>query len=92
MFYKVLFTYFQISLRFLWRVCDSEIRSFTLTGLYNFGTRSVAMPFVYDGYGFTSHARFGEGKLHLHSTVKVSGTVCSIGSLHQDFSGKEMMI
>ena len=50
------------------------------------------MPFLYDGYGFITHARFGEGKLHLHTTVKVSGTVCSIGSLHQDISGKEMMI
>ena len=48
------------------------------------------MLFVYDGYAFTMHVRFVEGKAYIQCIVKVSGRVCLKGVLPQDYSGNEM--
>ena len=63
-----------------------------LSGEYNYSTRSVAMPFVYDGYAFTMHVQFAKGKVHIHCVVKVSGKVCLKGVMSPDYSGKEMAV
>ena len=60
-------------------------------GNYNFSTRFVALPFVYDGYAFVIHVQFAKGKVNVHSDVTVTGRMCLTGVLLQDFSGTEIV-
>ena len=63
-----------------------------LTGNYNFATRSVAVPFVYDSYGFTMHVNFTKETLFIYCIVNVTGQKCHSAILPRDYSGNELAV
>ena len=57
-----------------------------LTGNYNFATRSVAVPFVYDSYGFMMHINFAKETLYL-LYCECYRKKCYSAILPRDYSG-----